>query len=122
MNRLIRAGNDKRRPKFEWDEACERVFQLLKELLCSFPVLTLLDFDKPFKLVTDASLAGIGCILAQTDDQNRDQVIAYYSRSLNPAERRYSTIEREMKAIRDSIKKFRHYSASGKLSNLIMRH
>lgn len=79
-------------------------FQLCKELLCNAPILAYPDFTKEFKLTTDASNVSVGSVLSQ---QNRP--IAYYSRTLNSAEKNYSTIEKELLAILDSTKHFRPY-------------
>jgi RNase H-like domain found in reverse transcriptase len=57
------------------------------------------DFTKKFYLYTDASDSGLGAVLSQKDDQNRERVIAYSSVSLKPAETRYSTTEKEALAV-----------------------
>ena len=46
--------------RFEWTTGCEEAFQILRQRLCSVPVLGFPNFDKPFKLDTDASNTGIG--------------------------------------------------------------
>jgi RNase H-like domain found in reverse transcriptase len=53
------------------------------------PVLALPDHNKPFRLITDASAFATGAILKQPDALNRWHPIAYYSKSLQPAERNY---------------------------------
>lgn len=79
-------------------------FHLCKDLLVNAPILKYPDFSKPFKLTTDASNIAIGGVLSQNN-----QPIGYYSRTLNSAERNYSTIEKELLAILDSTKHFRPY-------------
>lgn len=44
--------------KFEWPERCEKIFQELKKLLTTAPVLTLLDGTCNFLVYSDASLQG----------------------------------------------------------------
>ena len=51
--------------KFEWPEACEKSFQLLKHKLTSALVLTLLKGTKGFVVYCDASRVGLGCVLMQ---------------------------------------------------------
>lgn len=76
------------------------------ELLTNTPILAFPDFSKAFHLSTDASNIGISAVLSQLDDQGRERVIYYASRSLNSAERNYSTIERELLGIIYAVEKF----------------
>lgn len=79
-------------------------FHTCKELLTNAPVLAYPDFSKTFHVTTDASNIAIGGVLSQSN-----RPIAFYSRTLNSAERNYSTIERELLAIVEVTKHFRPY-------------
>ena len=46
-------------------------------------------------LFTDGSYIGFDAVLAQLDDNNKERVIAYVSRSINHAERNYAPTELE---------------------------
>ena len=81
--------------KFEWSSSCEIAFQKLKAVLMSKPVLDAPNFRKPFQLATDASDVGVGAVLLQMDDMGLLKPISYFSKKLNPHQRRYSTIEKE---------------------------
>ena len=94
--------------KFEWTNECQDAFDRLKSSLTTAPVLVFPDYDQPFLLTTDASGLALGAVLSQ-GTINKDRPIAYYSRTLSENERKWSTIEREMLAIVDSVKKFRCY-------------
>lgn len=83
---------------FQWTNDCERAFLELKERLITTPVLAYPDFGIPFILQTDASLDGLGAVLAQEQD-GKEQVVAYASRSLRPGERRYPAHKLEFKAL-----------------------
>ena len=57
------------------------------------------NFDQPFTLQTDASNHGLGAVLLQADCHGQEKAVAFISRSLTPAERNYSTTEKEVHAI-----------------------
>lgn len=95
--------------KFKWTEAEQKAFNELRDKLTSPPVLTYPDLNKPFLVATDASGFGVGAVLKQKDDQNKERVIAYASRVLNKAERNYSTTERECLALKFATQVFRPY-------------
>ena len=73
------------------------------------PVLALPDHTKPFWLITDVSAFTTGAILEQPDAFNRWHPIAYYSKSLQPAERNYEIHDLELLAIIRALETFRHY-------------
>lgn len=79
-------------------------FQKCKELLTNAPILAYPDFQKSFVITTDASNIAVGSVLSQNSIP-----IAFYSRTLNSAERNYSTIERELLSIVEAVKHFRPY-------------
>jgi hypothetical protein len=57
------------------------------------------DQDKPFTVINDASDFAEGATLEQFDSQNNRRPVAFFSHSLNPAERNDETFERELLAI-----------------------
>ena len=66
------------------------VFEKLKKLVTSAPVLAFPDFSVPFILEIDASLQGFGAVLGQQQQQLSDKLvrpIAYASRCLQPHEK-----------------------------------
>lgn len=90
--------------KFDWDEKCKNAFENLKLVLTSPPVLAYPQFDKMFTITCDASLDGLGAVLEQDG-----HVISYASRSLLPAEKRWSTTELELNAIVFGCRTFNCY-------------
>ena len=74
--------------KFHWTPACQQSFEELKEALISEPILMLPDFSKPFWLVTDASINGLGYILGHKDEEGRFRACFYGSRALRPNEKK----------------------------------
>ena len=75
----------------------------MKKLISRETLLKYPDFNKPFVVHTDASHTQLGAVISQ---DNRP--IAFYSRKLNPAQTRYTTTERELLSIVETLKEFRN--------------
>ncbi|GJU20459.1 putative reverse transcriptase domain-containing protein [Tanacetum coccineum] len=90
--------------KFEWGDKQETAFQLLKQKLCSAPILALPEGSEDFIVYCDASIKGLGIVLMQ-----REKVIAYASRQLKIHEKNYMTHDLELGAVVFSLKLWRHY-------------
>lgn len=99
----------KKNKTFDWNQDAERVFNLLKSKLTSAPLLMTPDFSKPFVLLCDASLHGLGCVLAQKNEDGMELPIAYRSEKLTKAQRNYTVTELECLAVIKGINKFRAY-------------
>ena len=84
--------------RYEWTDEQERAFRSLKSKLISPPILRYPDYSRRFVLTTDASNEGLGAVLSQ-GEIGKDLPVAFASRSLNKAERNYSTTEKELLAI-----------------------
>nr|GEX67898.1 reverse transcriptase domain-containing protein [Tanacetum cinerariifolium] len=77
----------------------EAVFQLLKQKLCSAPILALLEGDKDFVAYCDASHKGLGAVLMQ-----KGKVISYALRQLKIHEKNYTTYDLELGAVVFALK------------------
>ena len=64
--------------------------------------------DSEYILDTDASVCGVGRVLSQVQ-AGKERVIAYYSKTLTPAEKNYCVTRRELLAVVKGIKHFRLY-------------
>ena len=91
-----------------WMPEHDNAFVTLKQSLTTHPVLLFPDFTKQFTVIPDASGYAIGGVLCQ-DHGNGLQPVAYESRILNSAERRYPVHEQELLAILHCCKKWQHY-------------
>ncbi|GJT28072.1 putative reverse transcriptase domain-containing protein [Tanacetum coccineum] len=90
--------------KFDSSEKAEAAFQLLKQKLCSAPILALPEGSENFVVYCDASRKGLGAVLMQ-----REKVIAYMSHQLNIHEKNYITHDLELGAVVFALKMWRHY-------------
>lgn len=91
-----------------WTSQAEESFNKLKTLITSAPVLASPDFNQPFFVQTDASNFGLGAVLFQKLD-NQEHPIAFASKTLSVAERKYSATEKELLAVIFGIEHFRGY-------------
>ncbi|GJS96641.1 putative reverse transcriptase domain-containing protein, partial [Tanacetum coccineum] len=100
--------------KFVWGDKQEAAFQLLKQKLCSAPILALPEGSEDFIAYRDASIKGLGAVLMQ-----REKVIAYASRQLKIHEKNYMTHDLELGAVVFALKIWRHYLYGTKCTVLI---
>ena len=92
----------------KWTEECQRAFEEMKQILMTAPILSYPDFAIPFTLDTDASDVGTGAVLSQLKE-NKEKVVAYYSKVMTQEERNYCTTRQELLAIIKAVKHFRPY-------------
>ncbi|GJY23928.1 putative reverse transcriptase domain-containing protein [Tanacetum coccineum] len=85
--------------KFDWGDKQEAAFQLLKQKLCSAPILALPEGNKDFVVYCDASHKGLGVVLMQ-----REKVISYASRQLEIHEKNYTTHDLELGSVMFALK------------------
>ncbi|RVW12398.1 Retrovirus-related Pol polyprotein from transposon 17.6 [Vitis vinifera] len=83
--------------KFVWDERCQKSFEQLKQFLTTAPIVRAPNWQLPFEVMCDASDFAIGAVLGQRED-GKPYVIYYASKTLNEAQRNYTTIEKELLA------------------------
>ena len=85
--------------KFDWDYLCEEAFRELKRRLTSAPILIVPDRGQVYTVYCDASRAGLGCVLMQSE-----RVVAYGSCQLKNHEQNYPTQDMELVAIVFALK------------------
>ncbi|XP_056845110.1 uncharacterized protein LOC130496748 [Raphanus sativus] len=99
---------------FSFDVECLEAFKKLKNELVSAPIVQPPDWNLPFEIMCDASDYAVGAVLGQKKDK-KTHVIYYASRTLNDAQVKYSTTEKELLAIVFAFEKFRSYLVGSKV-------
>nr|GEY10381.1 hypothetical protein [Tanacetum cinerariifolium] len=84
---------------FDWGDKQEAAFQLLKQKLCSSPILALPEGAEDFVAYCNALDKGLGAALMQ-----REKVISYASRQLKIHEKNYTTHDLELGAVVFALK------------------
>ena len=77
-------------------------------MLVEAPVLAHYDVSAPLVVSADASPYGVGAVLSIIEG-GQERPVAYASRSLAPAERNYSQLEKEALAVIFGVKKFHQF-------------
>ena len=94
--------------KFQWTQECQQSFDKLKAALVSSPILGYPIPGINFILDTDASDEATGAVLSQEQD-GREVVIAYFSKSLSKPETQYCVTRKELLAVVNALKAFHSY-------------
>jgi RNase H-like domain found in reverse transcriptase len=89
--------------KWQWGEEEQKAFDTMKRVISKETLLAYPDFDKPFVIHTDASHTQLGAVISQDN-----KPITFYSRKLKPEQTRYTTTERELLSIVETLKELEH--------------
>jgi hypothetical protein len=89
---------------FQWGGKQHNDFDALKEKISLAPVLALPNLRQPFEIQTNASNYAMGEILLQ-----HGKPICFHSETFNGAVINYPTCDKELYALVQSVKKWKHY-------------
>ena len=92
-----------------WGPEEEECFKKAKALLASPSLLAHFDPTKQLILSCDASSVGVGAVLAHQAADGSSRPICYASRTLSPAEKKYSQLDKEALSIIFGVTKFKQY-------------
>ena len=94
--------------EFTWTKACQETFERLKSLLTTTPIVRPPNWSLPFELMCDASHYAVRVVLGQGED-GKPYVVYYASKTLNDAQRNYTTTKNELLAVVFALDKFKNY-------------
>ena len=94
---------------FSWGKEQDDMFVKLKEVFLSAPVIKMLDTSRVFFVMTDTSLTATRGVLVQKDSNGDLHPCAYHSTTFSPAEWNYNIYDRELLAVIQALKEWRHY-------------
>jgi RNase H-like domain found in reverse transcriptase len=93
----------KKRGPIKWEKVHQEAFDNIKQAITDDVMLSFPDFNNPFEIHTDASDVQLGSVIMQDR-----KPVAFYSRKLNPAQWNYTTGEREMLSIVETLRAYRN--------------
>ena len=89
--------------EFQWGGKQQQALEALKDKISSAPILALPNLRQPFEIQTDSSDYAMGAILLQ-----HGKPIAFHSETFNGFVTNYTKYEKELYALVQSIKKWKH--------------
>jgi hypothetical protein len=107
--------------EWHWGTKEQEAFDMLKEELCTAPVLQLANPKLPYVIHCDASGFAVGGCLMQDQGQGL-QPVSYISAKMKPAETRYAPHEQELLALVYACKRWRHYLHNNKPFTVFTDH
>ncbi len=108
INRLLRKNTP-----WSWGPSQDTAFTKLKRQLLTAPTMLYPDPTRPFTVETDASDVGVGAVVSQCPPGSKDpsqlRPVGFFSKTLNQAQRNYTTTERECLAVVWILRQQRHW-------------
>jgi len=85
--------------RWKWEKKQEEVFERLKAVFTTEPILAILDINKEIRVETDASDYAIEGVLSTKYEDGKWRLVAFISKLLNTTERNYEIHDKEMLAV-----------------------
>ena len=86
----------RKKQRWKWKKEQEEVFERLKAVFTTEPILAILDIDKEMIVEADASDYATGGVLSTKCEDGKWRPVAFISKSLNTIERNYKIHDKEM--------------------------
>jgi len=94
---------------WNFDENCRKAFNILKQAFTSAPILTHWVPDAQLVVETDASDYALAAIFSIMTKDNEIHPVAFHSRTFSAPELNYDVHDKELLAIFEAFKMWRHY-------------
>lgn len=107
LHELVKGKKKRDKSLLVWTDESTQAFESCKRTISEATLLAHPKVDARYSLLVDASDIAVGAVLQQTVSDVA-QPLAFFSRKLNAAERKYSTYDRELLAAYSAVKHFRH--------------
>jgi RNase H-like domain found in reverse transcriptase len=108
---------------WNFNESCKLAFLTLKQAFISTPVLTHYKPSCLLVIETDASDYALAAILSQVESNGEIHLVTYLSQTFSDTELNYNTHDKELMAIYEVFKAWRHYlEGTEVLIDVVMDH
>jgi hypothetical protein len=108
---------------WNFDESCKLAFLTLKQAFISAPVLTHYKPSCPLVIKTDALDYALAAILSQVEPNGEIHLVTYLSQTFLDTELNYNTHDKELMAIYEAFKAWKHYLEGTKVPiDVVMDH
>ena len=104
VNSLLKKDNN-----FKWSDEAKKSFTDIKRDSSEALVLVSTNFDKDFMIFSFASKHTIAGVLLQKNEQNEEQPISFYTKTLRGSTLKYNIMEKQAYALVKALKEFRVY-------------
>jgi len=105
----------RKKQKWKWEGEQEEVFERLKMVFTTEPVLAIPDIDREMRVEADASDYATGGVLLTKYEDGKWRLVVFISKSLNATERNYEIHNKEMLVVIRCLEAWRHYLEGAKL-------
>ena len=101
--------------KWKWEKEQEEVFEELKTVFTTEPILAIPDIDREMRVEADTSDYVTGGVLSMKCKDGKWRPVAFISKLLNTTEQNYKIHNKEMLAVIRCLEAWRHYLEEAKL-------
>jgi len=101
--------------KWKWKKEQKKVFERLKMVFTTEPILAIPEINREMRVEADASDYAAGRVLSTKCEDGKWRPVAFISKSLNAMEQNYEIHDKEMLAVIRCLEVWRHYLEGAKL-------